>query len=108
MTAQLNYTCKCVTVSPDTAYLDNGGEPRGEGVAAEGGARVHGAHYLYPLQTHPLQLVVMETSVGQHLQNILRVTCVYMLCSSGVVYWVWDSFFLFLINAYVFSHTVTT
>ena len=67
--------------SPDTTYLDDGGESRGEGVAAQGGARVHGAHYLYPLQTHPLQLVVMETSVGQHLQStILRVTCVYMLC----------------------------
>ena len=60
--------CSCCYL-PDAAYPDNGGEAGGEGVAAEGGPRVHGAHDLHPLKPHPLQLVVMEPSVRQHLHE---------------------------------------
>ena len=54
---------------PNAAYSDDGGESGGEGVATEGGARVHGAHYLHSLQPHPLQLLIMEPSICQHLQH---------------------------------------
>ena len=58
-----------VVFSPNAADPHDGGESRGERVAAKGGSRVHGADNLNSFKPHPLQLLVMETSICQHLVN---------------------------------------
>ena len=72
-------TCMCmkfILCSPNAAYSDNGGESGGERVATEGGARVHGPHYLDPLKPHPLQLVIIEPSIRQHLrERLFHIIC---------------------------------
>ena len=52
---------------PNTANPDNRSEPGGEGVSAEGRARVYRRHYLHVLQPHPLQIAVIETTICQYL-----------------------------------------
>ena len=56
-------------LSPNAADPGHRGEPGGQLVPAEGGAGVHGRHHLHTLKPHPLQLVVMETMVGQKLEE---------------------------------------
>ena len=58
-----------VDLVPNAADPDDGGEPGRERVATEGGARVHGAHNLDSLEPHPLQLLVVEPSIRQYLED---------------------------------------
>ena len=61
-----------VDLVPNAADPDDGGEPGGERVATEGGARVHGAHNLDSLEPHPLQLLIVEPSIRQYLAGERR------------------------------------
>ena len=58
-----------VDLVPNAADPDDGGEPGGERVATEGGARVHRANNLDPLESHPLQVLVVEPSIRQYLED---------------------------------------
>lgn len=55
---------------PDAANPDDGGETGRELMSAEGGACIHRGNNLYPFKPHPLQIVVIETMIGQHLPTM--------------------------------------
>ena len=97
---------RVVKLSPDTAYPDNGCESRGERVAAEGGARVHGPHYLHSLQTHPLQLVIMETSICQYLHTCNMM--IRVMCTVRLVHRVYMNWMVCQIISYAYSLLMTT
>ena len=56
-------------VLPDTADPDHRREPWRELVSPQGGSRVHTGYNLNPLQSYPLQVVVIETIVCHNLDN---------------------------------------
>ena len=55
---------------PDVTDPDDRGESWSQLVSAEAGPCVHAGHQLYPLQTHPLQVGVIETVVDHNLKTV--------------------------------------